>query len=53
MLVYEPLIRLFYANLCFPKAGEIESLVQGERIFVDCKQFDAMFGIFFSGIMDL
>ncbi|KAK4730064.1 hypothetical protein R3W88_023052 [Solanum pinnatisectum] len=37
MVVYEPLICLFYANLRSSKAGEIESLVLGKCIFIDCK----------------
>ncbi|KAH0635904.1 hypothetical protein KY289_035819 [Solanum tuberosum] len=51
MVVYEPLIRLFYANLRSPKAGELESLVLGKRIFIDRKKFDSMLGISCSGIM--
>ncbi|KAH0644759.1 hypothetical protein KY284_032643 [Solanum tuberosum] len=51
MVVYEHLIHLFYANLRSPKAGEIESLVLGKRIFLECKKFDSMFGISCSGIL--
>ncbi|KAH0636150.1 hypothetical protein KY285_035895 [Solanum tuberosum] len=51
MVVYEPLIRLFYANLRSPKAGKLESLVLGKHIFIDCKKFDSIFGISCFGIM--
>ncbi|KAK4731377.1 hypothetical protein R3W88_024365 [Solanum pinnatisectum] len=51
MIVYEPLIRLFFANLCSPKAGELESLVLGKRIFINCKKIDSIFGISCSRIM--
>ncbi|KAH0633214.1 hypothetical protein KY284_036000 [Solanum tuberosum] len=51
MVVYEPLIHLFYANLRSPKAGKLESLVLGKHIFIDYKKFDSIFGISCSGIM--
>lgn len=38
MVVYEPLIRLFYGNLHSPKVRAIESLVLGKRIFLNCKK---------------
>lgn len=43
---------IFYANLHSSKAGEIESLVLGKRIFFDCKKFDSIFDISCSGITD-
>jgi len=52
MKVYEPLIRLFYANHRSPKAAEIKSLVLGRHIFLDCKKVDSIFDISCSGIMD-
>lgn len=51
MVFYEPLIHLFYANLHSPKVGEIKYFVLGKRIFLDCKNFVCIFGIYFSEIM--
>ncbi|KAG5609707.1 hypothetical protein H5410_020988 [Solanum commersonii] len=38
MVAYDPLIRLFYANLRSPKVGELESLVLRKRIFIHYKK---------------
>ncbi|KAH0675875.1 hypothetical protein KY285_023676 [Solanum tuberosum] len=46
MVVYEPLVRLFYANLRSPKAGELKSLVLGkplENLDAMHAKLDAMF----------
>lgn len=48
-VVYEPLVRLFYANLRSPKSGELESLVLGKRIFLDSDIFEEIFDIHCSG----
>ncbi|XP_019226628.1 PREDICTED: uncharacterized protein LOC109208070 [Nicotiana attenuata] len=41
--VYEPLVRMFYANLCSSKSDKLESLVLGKRIVLDCAMFDSIF----------
>lgn len=48
-VVYEPFIRLFYANLRSSKADELETLVLGKRIFLNYALFDHIFHICSSG----
>lgn len=42
---FDPLIRLFYANLYFFRFSKLKTIVMGTRIFLDCAMFDAIFGI--------
>lgn len=46
---YEPLVRLFYANLRSSSLGEIETLVLCKIIFLDSDIFDKIIDIHYSG----
>lgn len=48
-VIYEPLVRLFYADLWSSKPGEMEILVFGEGIFLNCDILEEILKINCSG----
>lgn len=51
-MVFEPLVRFFYANLRSSKPREVEPLVLGKRIFLDCDILDEILEIHCSDFFD-
>lgn len=48
-LDYEPLIRLFYANLYSMCTSKHDTLIMSKHIFIDCAMHDALFDIYLLG----